>query len=789
MKKIWNVLLATVLGASMLLPVGCGDEETVCKHNVGTWEVTREATCSQAGERSGICGECLQTVKQSIAIDPNAHVYGDWAVQAPTESAVGSAKKTCSACSDVLTQTLPVVSDPSYESSITLRPTPKNDGERTYVLEHTAGDIQFVKPVLRTGIEEVRDAVELGVAEESRALIRRAEGTRGWVYYDGTSSTPTTTPPRSAQSYEFGDRYTYIVDGADKCERWYYYDDEGELVGLSNFDDGNGSDGKIIDDLKGSGNKRYINGSRFYVEYDTSIGEFYGVEDFVEGLYRRARENVNGDFAESIDKSNPDNPVYSFTFGNLRNSGNDSGYFSVYNVQFTLSSEYTVDSLDVSVVTYVNNFAQTPPVRTWALNEEGYAELLPGVETGGTRYHTTINFTQTKKAEGDIVPTHTHTPEKMYVNSYELEYCGTTVNKNDVIRFSANQTTGYVFIIKKVYPETALSTYGFDAFNFYLRTTDKDGKTVEQLLNYETKLDYGISIDTQSQTEGESEVLTFAVNSSLSGDQDIVIRTLQTERVVHCNISSTPPNALYPAVYEYKNTTEVKGEYVWVEPQSNETALEKQVYVNQPFYFTANAPAEQQSYASIAHEIFIGGALANGQLIGATNIDQLVGEEIVRDSRFSATAMGGRPVTQFVTDTAGTYVITLRSTMNEEKMCQIKLRVIAAPSFALLTGLTYYSELEENMVTDVAVSFTDCQEIKEGETVVGYTVTATVTIKDGVEQLTCTYDLAEGSLTSVHSGGVEFGFTLAINEAYDFELSHYSKKFKEWETVVLQKDA
>lgn len=55
-------------------------------------------------------------------VPPHSHTYGEWQISVPTESAEGSAVKTCSTCSEdgeghTVTVTLPVLGDPGYQKT------------------------------------------------------------------------------------------------------------------------------------------------------------------------------------------------------------------------------------------------------------------------------------------------------------------------------------------------------------------------------------------------------------------------------------------------------------------------------------------------------------------------------------------------------------------------------------------------------------------------------------------------------------------------------------------------
>ncbi len=804
MRKIKSVILAAVLAVGMIVPTaGCGGDK-VCVHNVGTWETTVEPTCMTTGERKGICGECLETVTEVIPSDPNAHVYSAWDISIPSAVREGSAQKVCTKNENhVLTETLPVLGSTQYESSITQRPTPTTDGVRTYVLAHTVEDIVFTRKVNKTGVQTVLDAVELGAADESRADIRSAKGTYGWNYYENSSAT---NIPSHEHSYEFGDGYTHIVDGTDGCERWYYYDAAGNIVGLTNFED-SGITGKIVDDLKGSGNEQYIYGSRLYLQYANFIGYFFGVENMLGDLYQRGRENLNSDFKEDVDVTNPDVPVYKFSFGAVENSGESSQYYAIVEVEFTLNKLYSIDTISVTGTTYVNNSQQIdnseppkplPAIATWYYDDNGNAVLAEGKENGA-RYITKIKFAQTRKSEEDVVPTNPHTDEKMYVQNFDIAHNGKILTDDDVVEFTSGASTGYIFSIKNIQPTSALNDYSFDDFRFYLRTIDKDGLPVD------TPIIEGTSIDSLNALRityyMRKSDKAFFLNSKEGGEKTIVIKTAKLERVMHCKISSSSPVRLFPVAYNYVSaeyiSEQYKGGYLeetwdemgWeqpVEPKEDLPTMDtytisSSVYAKQPFYFNAKVPRVQESFASASYTVAINGVA--------------VSED---DTRFMDTSIrvGGRdvPVTQFVTDKTGDYVITLKSKLDSSVYCTIYVKVTTEPPFkSWATRGTFSRELETLSAT-VTVTFDTpvkgMAEVEENGTTVEkevYTVNATVEIKGmGTQVLACTYDIEANKLTSTFVSGLpDVQLVLGINEGYDFELSYWSPDFNYWETVAL----
>ncbi|MCR4622732.1 MAG: peptidoglycan-binding protein [Clostridiales bacterium] len=74
-------------------------------HSWGNWDVTREATCKQAGSRIRYCRYCQY--KQTRSIDKLAHKYGGWTVtKKATCSAAGLRHRKCTVCGSKQTQTI-----------------------------------------------------------------------------------------------------------------------------------------------------------------------------------------------------------------------------------------------------------------------------------------------------------------------------------------------------------------------------------------------------------------------------------------------------------------------------------------------------------------------------------------------------------------------------------------------------------------------------------------------------------------------------------------------------------
>ncbi len=792
MKRFTKLFLAAILCASTLLPVvGCGDK--ACNHNVGTWEILTEATCQEEGLQKGICGVCYKEVEEVIPVDPEAHVYGEWSIgQLPDEENVGSATRVCTVnTAHVLNVDLPVLSSTEYKSTITTRPSALGDGVRTYVFKHPTGDLSFTQAVPATGVQSVRDAVELSTAAESKALIRKAEGTMYWKYYT-QDNTLQTSSPISRHSYEFGDDYTHIVDGNDNCQRWYFIDDEGTTYGLTDFNGG----GKIRNDLQDGSDSKYINGSRLYVQYyggSNTLGYFYGVESLLEGLYRTARWSSNGDFKEWTETDADGKNVYAFSYGDVQNSGAFSGYFTNTTVKAKIDSTFTVAELQVESIIYVNSLKYqldedgepvldedgnhvytSDSIYTWQFDEESKtASLRQGQETG-TRYVSNISFTQTLKgAEGDVVPVNPHTTDKMYVDNFDITYYDEVLEEGEKAAFASGYATEYIFGITNVTPTTALENYAFDNFAFFLRTKDEKGNAVDKPIDSLSMNSVGMAVFYDKDTH------KFFLNAQRSGEQTVVVKTQNREKVIHCDIGAAVPTALYPAVYEYQD-----GVYRWEKSVETETSeIAKTVFTNQPLYFTVDVPVAEKNYATPAYTL----------LDGSGNVIALETSE-----HFTSTAVAGTPVTQFVSNKAGKYTIVLAAESNKSIRCKITVTVVAQPTMETLAAKTYEGDTllpsEDPAVpipqlAQATVAFSDVATVDGGITwTAKATISATATAGGGDEVLLCTftYDVADAAtlqemldnglapaltLTSEHASGRDFGFKLAINEAYDFVLS------------------
>ncbi len=721
----------------------CGKDH---EHDVSKWTVSVPATCSTEGEEEGICSICMQTVTRTLPIDPDNHVYGEWQdIRIPTETATGRATKICTLNSEhSLRVFLPVLGSSEYETSITTFPTVTENGVRTFTYPHEEGDIVFTTEIQAGGIQAVRDAVEVGSRAESRALVRRAKGTIGAKYYQ--SGNDVTSGGYYPYMYEFGDDYTHIDDiAADKSERWYGIDADGEIYGyLSDTKSGSSSfeeETANKDDSAG-----YIYGYRYYMS--TSFTNlFYGVENLLSGLYTMAKSNMNGDFAESVNTEG-DSTVYHFEFGYYRVVGEKGGFFAFIDVDFTLDENYVIKTLEADSLCYANTaFAAA----TWELDENGRAHVIAGNETG-TRYTEHIDATQTTIAEaeaaGEKVPVNPYNKDLMYITGFDVEYGGNIVGEDEVITLPANGNLTK-FTLTNIQPEDLSGASTDQPSEFYYRKYDENGGYTDLVADI-----YGAN--GVIVFHSSSDTMSFSVRSKIKGYVDIVVKTQKQERVLHFYFEPTAPTAIYPAVYVYART----GYSLNTVTQSSTAAT---VYVGQPLYFKATLPTDdgEDKYADESFTAEITSSNAANAVLNAD--DQ----------------KDGISFTSFTAKAAGTYTITLKSGKGSAQAV-ITVTVNDVPDEDALFGVenTYTGSLNYGGFGKVTVTF--------GKDANNNTI-AVISTETATERLRCQYDAVGHTLTTSHYGGANAGFTLSLNEAYDLVISHSTDfGFDETEILMLR---
>ena len=82
------------------------EQETVCNvHTYGDWQILKNASCQEAGERQKVCSICNDTVNESIA--STGHSYSSWnTITAATCTTAGLQERICYSCGHKETNSL-----------------------------------------------------------------------------------------------------------------------------------------------------------------------------------------------------------------------------------------------------------------------------------------------------------------------------------------------------------------------------------------------------------------------------------------------------------------------------------------------------------------------------------------------------------------------------------------------------------------------------------------------------------------------------------------------------------
>ncbi len=730
-----------------------------CKnHDVSAWETVVPSTCSVQGIEQGICAECLETVQRKLPLNPDNHDYGEWQVELPTEETEGSAVKVCKHnSSHKESSKLPVLSSNKYTSSVTKRPSASSDGERTFVFKHIAGDISFKTPISSGGIQTVRDAVEVCSASESRNLIRSAAGTIGYEYHspaiDGWINPETGEEdvfPANDQvyihsyDYEFGDNYTHIDStDYDDTERWYSVVD-GEVFGFAKSDD----EGFVSETERGVADaENYIDGFRFVLMYEMDLGAFYGTENLLAGLYKAARLSSNEDFEESVTQVDGET-VYKFQFGHYDRE--TDGRFGNVKVEFTVTDEYTIKSVDVVSVVYVNNtdlnISTNGKFNTWKLtnvNGKQVARVIEGKEEGA-RYIDSISVEQKTKSEtfDKPAPTNPYPKEGTAYESFDIVYNNNVIDENSQ-PINCSATASVSLKIENILPESA-KRLGIDGFRVFLRT-EKNG---------DVPIDFS-TIDTIGVNANIVYGNQIVVRSKIAGEVTLVVKSALIERVIKLNVSRIAPSSIMPVVYRYSPSG-------YSENKSPTSTAEATVFVGQPLYFRA-CPTDLEVNYTDGTTV---GAVTEGNASVCTIVDNVGAESL------PFVNSGNAAISSFVATEAGQYTLTLTTAkiaagQSQGVTCTITVNVEEPPSIDDVLSNKYAVNLEYPVKGKAEISFEKSYE----------QTLATVKFNGREIVLKCLYDEETKELsTEILSGAdlmrTEYNFSLSLNEAYDIVLSH-----------------
>ncbi|MBO4413098.1 MAG: hypothetical protein J5830_00170 [Clostridia bacterium] len=102
MKKTLSILLAVIMTLGML--AGCGEQPEHI-HSFGEWTITKNPTCTEAGEQERLCS-CGERQVQSIP--EKGHSFSEWVIAKPaTCTEAGEQYAICNICGQRMTQSIP----------------------------------------------------------------------------------------------------------------------------------------------------------------------------------------------------------------------------------------------------------------------------------------------------------------------------------------------------------------------------------------------------------------------------------------------------------------------------------------------------------------------------------------------------------------------------------------------------------------------------------------------------------------------------------------------------------
>ena len=107
-----------------------GEEIPALSHDWSAWNVTKEATCTDEGEKTATCGNCGETKKEVIA--KKSHSYGAWkTTKEATCTAKGEKVATCGTCGGTKTEAIPVKAHSYGDWKVTKAATCAENGVET----------------------------------------------------------------------------------------------------------------------------------------------------------------------------------------------------------------------------------------------------------------------------------------------------------------------------------------------------------------------------------------------------------------------------------------------------------------------------------------------------------------------------------------------------------------------------------------------------------------------------------------------------------------------------------
>ena len=296
-----------------------------------------------------------------------------------------------------------------------------------------------------------------------------------------------------------------------------------------------------------------------------------------------------------------------------------------------------------------------------------------------------------------------YTPEKLVPKSFDL-----MDEEGNKLGSSINVVPGKMFMI---YFGNLVPSNADIVFDSISVTSSDSAKLV---LNYWSGNDY------------------VYVNPKASGTYTMTVKGINCTKTVTIVVSSGELSALIPGIFE----KDINGYY------SQKNMLSAQIYAGQKLYFTATP-----------NPSFISGAFT------ATANGATVGKETIKVDGVDMS------VSYFTANKAGTYVITLTSTVKESVKCQLTVKVLEAPSAADILNGEKFVDIWGSNNSSYTLNFVftpDSAGATSGK--------VTITKSDKVEVMN--YTVVNGEIKLTHVSGSDLGCKLAINSDFALVVSY-----------------
>lgn len=832
MKRIFTSIVSTVAAVAICATafVGCGKDDSKCLdggEHAYTWTVVTEATCSGEGSRRGVCGICGDVVEESIPVDPDAHSYGDWVITAPTETAEGTAVKTCSLNAEhVYSVKLPAYSlDSSVgydEHRIDVAPTAATEGKLYLEKQDPLGLIAFTVTVPKRQVTSLDDAVTLAVTLGD--TVRTSTG-----YY-----TEKTDGLKNEFDVYFGDDFVRVQETGDNTETWYSYDEEGKIFGIYREIPTTTNPQPVA-----RRDESAVDANMEGFSYQSGGGDVrvYGAEGLLKNAYAGYTSVEAVLKSEPVFLRNNDGTIYiEFSFsryenprfvrykvkatldqsGAIKSIQQDTNIIHAYMIETDIDGqplfqengdvvfapEYLMDASGNYVYrTYVDENGNTQYV--YFRDENGELMLDKNGNPVAKKEYEPLRDSQgeivyQKDENGNILEDEAGPiPEPVYysdesedVNKRTIVYEEQTfksptddVEENlyssDVLYLHSFDLTynGKViedsvtipsnttisFGVTNTQPSTA--TLAYDPLTVYIRTAARDIELTIDPADNSYNMEGGF-IKASNQPY---------VRARYAGDVTLVFKAKggMAEKVVNVTFTKSAPSSEYPLKAQVNAYNDANGEvtYMWGDYTSQSPYT---VYTNQPFTVRAAT--------SDAGSAFIDTSFLVYEVSDAATYE-VVGEEVVS---YVSNADG---TVTFTGKQAGRYTVILRSTIAGAQTASFDVIVEQQPEISsmLISGTVYEGTLKyvkkgegNPSAADITVTVTNNNNWRQG--------TLTISVAGNEIIYDYTYSDADGKLTATYKSGPNtqtLDFTFALNEAYRLTVTHSTGFADLTETIVI----